>query len=148
MSDDEPSGDTGATLSDINAQMIEQFRAEGRRMVFGPIQLLLLTTRGAKSGSARTTPLAAYTEDGRVFVVASYGGAPKHPAWFHNLLADPSVEVEFDGSVFAAEANVLPDAERDALYPRIVDAAPQFGEYQTKTTRRIPVVELRRSSLT
>ena len=130
--------------NDFNAQMIEQFRAAGRKMEFGQMHLLLLTTRGAKSGTARTNPLAAFTEDGRVFIVASYGGAPKHPAWFHNLVADPTVEVEFDGAVFTAQAHVLPDAERDALYPRIVKAAPQFGEYQEKTARRIPVVEIRR----
>ena len=107
MSDDEPSTDTGQTLDEMNARMIEQFRADGRKMSFGPIQLLLLTTRGAKSGVSRTSPLAAYIEDGRVFVIASYGGAPNHPAWFHNLVAEPSVEVEFDGEVFTAEAHAL-----------------------------------------
>jgi deazaflavin-dependent oxidoreductase (nitroreductase family) len=130
---------------DFNAELVEQFRAEGGRLAFGPMQLVVVTHRGARSGAERTTPLAAFTEDGRLFVVASFGGAPKHPAWYHNLVTTPSVRVEFDGEVFAATARVLPDDERDALYPRIVAAAPQFGEYQEKTTRRIPVVELQRT---
>jgi deazaflavin-dependent oxidoreductase (nitroreductase family) len=124
--------------------MIEQFRAGGRKMGFGPMQLLLLTTQGAKTGRTHVSPLAAFTEDGHVYIVASYGGAPEHPAWFHNLVANPVVEVEHDGETYEAQARVLPDAERDPLFARIVGHAAQFGEYQQKTGRTIPVVELER----
>jgi deazaflavin-dependent oxidoreductase (nitroreductase family) len=146
MSDDS-TPDPGQ-ITDFNQQMIEQFRAGGRRMDWGgALSLLLLTTQGAKTATMRTTPLAAYSQDGRVYVVASYGGAPKHPAWYHNLVANPMVEVEHDGETYEAEARVLPEAERDPIFERIVENAAQFGEYQEKTSRKIPVVELRRLEL-
>jgi deazaflavin-dependent oxidoreductase (nitroreductase family) len=143
MSDDASAGT--APINDFNRQMIEQFRAGGGRMDWGgPMSLLLLTTQGAKTGKTHTTPLAAYAEDGRAYVIASYGGNPKHPAWYHNLVANPVVEVEHDGETYEAEARVLPDAERDPIFVRVVENAAQFGEYQEKTSRKIPVVELRR----
>ncbi len=132
-------------MNEFNQQMIEQFRAGGGRMGFGgPMQLLLLTTQGARTGKTYTSPLAAFAEDGHVYVIASYGGAPNSPAWFHNLVANPVVKVEYDGETYEAEARALPDAERDPLFVRIVESAAQFGEYQEKTTRKIPVVELKR----
>jgi deazaflavin-dependent oxidoreductase (nitroreductase family) len=131
-------------MRDFNQQMIDQFRAGGRKMGFGPMQLLVLTTQGARTGRKHVAPLAAFVEDGHVYIVASYGGAPKHPAWFHNLVANPVVEVEFDGETYEARARVLPDAERDPVFARIVEQAAQFGEYQQKTDRSIPVVELGR----
>ena len=134
-------------LQDFNQRVIREFRTHqgkvGGQLANMPV--LLLTMTGARSGRTITKPLVYTTDGDRLVVIASFAGAPKHPAWYHNLVTTPSVRVEFDGEVFAATARVLPDDERDALYPRIVAAAPQFGEYQEKTTRRIPVVELQRT---
>jgi deazaflavin-dependent oxidoreductase (nitroreductase family) len=79
-------------------------------------------------------------------VVASMGGAPKSPAWFHNLRAHPTVTVEHGGETYEATASVVPDDVHDALYTRIAERMPQFGEYQAKTTRKIPVVALDRNN--
>jgi deazaflavin-dependent oxidoreductase (nitroreductase family) len=133
-------------FENFNQQMIEQFRANGGRMDWGPVSMALLTTTGAKSGRRHLTPLAAYQEDGRLYVIASMGGSPRHPAWYHNLVAHPAVTVEHDGETYEAKANVVLPGERDALFARIVDAMPQFGEYQRNTSRVIPVVELARST--
>ena len=80
--------------------------------------MLLLTTTGAKSGRTYLNPLAAFEEDGRLFVIASKAGAPRNPDWYHNLVANPTVTVEHDGEKFDATAWVLPDDERDPLFAR------------------------------
>jgi deazaflavin-dependent oxidoreductase (nitroreductase family) len=129
-------------LTNYNQQMIEQFRANGGKMGAGALSMLLLTTTGAKSGRTYLNPLAAYQEDGRLFVVASKAGSPRNPDWYHNLVANPTVTVEHDGEKFDATARVLADEERDQLFARIVEQATQFGEYQEKTSRKIPLVEL------
>jgi deazaflavin-dependent oxidoreductase (nitroreductase family) len=131
-------------VNDFNQQMIEQFHANGGRLEFGPVSLLLLTTTGAKSGRRYISPLAVFDEDGHIYVIASKGGAPTHPAWFHNLVANPIVTVEHSGETYDARASVVPDDEHDDLYARIAERMPQFGEYQTKTTRKIPVIALER----
>jgi deazaflavin-dependent oxidoreductase (nitroreductase family) len=133
-------------VSDFNQQMIEQFRANGGRMDWGPVSMALLTTTGAKSGRRHLTPLAAYEEDGHLYVIASMGGAPRNPAWYHNLVAHPAVTVEHAGEAYEATAKVVPPDQRDELFTRIVVALPQFGEYQKNTTRTIPVIELSRST--
>ena len=132
-------------FENFNQQMIEQFRANGGRMDWGPASMVLLTTTGAKSGQRHLTPLAGYQEDGRLYVIASMGGAPRSPAWYHNLVANPTVTVEHDGDTYDATAKVVPGEQRDALFARIVEALPQFGEYQKNTTRVIPVIELART---
>jgi deazaflavin-dependent oxidoreductase (nitroreductase family) len=133
--------------SDFNLKIIEEFRANGGE-TSGPFKgrpLLLLTTKGAKSGAERTTPLV-YSRDGeRVVIIASMGGAPKHPAWFHNISADPEVTVEIGTEKFAARASVPEGEERDRLYAQQAAMMPAFNEYQEKTTRRIPVVVLERA---
>lgn len=133
--------------SDFNLKIIEEFRANGGE-TSGPFKgrpLLLLTTKGAKSGAERTTPLV-YSRDGeRVVIIASMGGAPKHPAWFHNISADPEVTVEIGTEKFAARASVPEGEERDRLYAQQAAMMPAFNEYQEKTTRRIPVVVLERT---
>ncbi|MEU8380839.1 nitroreductase/quinone reductase family protein [Streptosporangium sp. NPDC048865] len=130
---------------DFNQQVIEEFRANGGR-VGGPFEggrLLLLTTVGARSGARHTTPLG-YLPDGgeRVLVIASAAGAPKHPAWFHNLVANPLVTVEDGVFTYEARAVVLEGAERDRLFARAVEADPGWAAYQAKTTRVLPVVAL------
>lgn len=133
-------------MNDFNRGIIEEFRANGGE-TFGMFKgrpLLLLTTKGAKSGEERTTPLV-YTRDGeRVIVIASMGGAPKHPAWFFNLKANPEATVELGTEKFKATASVPEGTERDRLYEQQAAMMPAFTEYQQKTSRRIPVVALER----
>lgn len=131
-------------VNDFNQQMIEQFRANDGRMEMGAVSLVLLTTTGARTGRALVKPLAAFEDGGRLYVIASYAGAPTHPAWYHNLVANPVVTVEHNGEKYEAVAKVVPDDERDRLYPKLVAQVGQFGEYQEKTERKIPMVELDR----
>jgi proline iminopeptidase len=108
--------------------------------------ILLLTTTGRKSGEPRTTPLI-YAEDGDNYViVASQGGAPKHPGWYLNLSKDPKVELQIRDKVFAARARTAEGAERERLWRRVNEVWPHYAEYQTKTDRVIPVVVLERTS--
>ncbi|MCV7065212.1 nitroreductase family deazaflavin-dependent oxidoreductase [Mycolicibacterium farcinogenes] len=133
-------------LDDFNRNVVEEFRANGGK-VGGPFEggnLLLLHTTGAKSGKPRLSPLAYLTVDGKMLIVGSYAGAPKDPAWVHNLRANPKVHIEVGTEAFDATARELPDAEREAAYPKIVEVAPVFAEYQSKTTRTIPLFELQR----
>jgi deazaflavin-dependent oxidoreductase (nitroreductase family) len=135
--------DTNA-LDDMNRQVVEEFRANGGKVggFFEGSDIVLLTTVGAKSGQPRLSPLVYFDIDGRILIAGSYGGSPKAPAWVHNLRATPRVRVEIGSDAYDAEARELPRDERDALYPRVVEKAPQFGEYQAKTTRVIPLFEL------
>jgi deazaflavin-dependent oxidoreductase (nitroreductase family) len=108
--------------------------------------MLLLTTTGRRSGQPRTNPVVYTTDNGRYVIIASKGGAPTNPDWFHNLRANPEVIVEIGGETFPARATVPEGAERDRLFTRMVDQMPGFGEYQTMTTRQIPVVLLERAT--
>ncbi len=104
---------------------------------------LILKTIGKKSGEARMVPLI-YGEDGKDFViVASKGGAPKHPAWFLNLEADPSVEFQVADKKYSGKAVVAEGAERDRLFDMMAKAFPPYIRYQEKTDRHIPVVILK-----
>jgi len=134
-------------LEDMNRQVVEEFRANGGK-VGGPFEgsdIVLMTNIGAKSGKPRVSPLVYFDVDGRILIAGSYGGSPKAPAWVHNLRAQPAVRVEIGTDAYDAVAHELPRDERDALYPRVVEMAPQFGEYQSKTTRVIPLFELVRA---
>lgn len=132
---------------DWNEKIIAEFRANGGK-VGGPFEgatLLLLYTTGAKSGQQRISPVMPFDLDGRLYIVGSYAGADVDPAWLHNLRANPNAHIEIGTDAFDVVAHEVPKEERDALYPRIVGQAPGFGEYQEKTSRVIPVIELRRS---
>jgi deazaflavin-dependent oxidoreductase (nitroreductase family) len=138
--------DTGA-LNDFNAAIVEEFRANGGK-VGGPFEgatLLLLHTTGAKSGEKRLSPLAYLTVDGRMLIVGSYAGAPKDPAWVHNLRAHPKAYIEVGTDAYDVDVRELPADERDATYPKIVELAPVFADYQAKTDRAIPLFELIRA---
>jgi deazaflavin-dependent oxidoreductase (nitroreductase family) len=129
-----------------NDNIIAEFRANGGK-VGGPFEgakLLLLHTTGAKSGKERINPVMAFDLDGKLAVVGSYAGADVDPAWVHNLRAHPDAHIEIGTDTCDVRAREMPPAERDAAYPRIVETAPGFGEYQTKTDRVIPVFELLR----
>ncbi|MFE5854619.1 nitroreductase/quinone reductase family protein [Streptomyces sp. NPDC056500] len=132
--------------NDFNQQIIEEFRARGG-VVGGPFEgarLLLLTTTGARSGASHTTPVAYLPDaDDRVLVIASAAGAPRHPAWFHNLLVNPRVTVEAGVFTYEAQATVLVGAERDAAFARAVESDAGWADYQAKTDRVIPVIALR-----
>ena len=133
--------------NDFNLSLIKEFRENGGE-TFGPFKgrpVLLLTTKGAKSGEARTTPLV-YSRDGdRVVIIASMGGAPKHPAWFLNLRANPDVTVELGTEKFQATSAIAEGEERDRLFAQQAATMPAFNEYQQKTSRQIPVVILERA---
>ena len=108
--------------------------------------VLLLTTRGRKSGEQRTVPVVPFIENGNTYVIASMGGQPQHPAWFFNLEADPKVHVQIGPEHWNARAEVLPLEQRAPIWSRIIAAMPNFGQYQTKTSRVIPVVRLVREA--
>ncbi len=131
--------------NDFNQQIINEFRSNGGR-VGGPFEgarLVLLTTTGARSGVAHTTPVAYLPdEEERILVIASAGGAPNNPAWYHNLVATPHVTVEDGVYVYGARATVLTGDERDRLFARAVESDPGWAEYQAATSRVIPVVAL------
>ena len=111
----------------------------------GPVRTLLLVVVGRKTGRTRTLPLGyTPTEDGYV-IVGSKGGAPKHPAWYLNLVANPEVSVQVGADRFEARARVTDGAEREELWGSLVVATPQFEEYQSAVERRIPVVVLERA---
>jgi deazaflavin-dependent oxidoreductase (nitroreductase family) len=110
----------------------------------GGMPALELTTKGRKSGEARTVMLTSPVQDGdKIVIVASRGGDPTHPAWFLNLRDDPNVEVAYAGKPKAKmTAKVLTGAERAPLWEKVVTAQPRYGEYQKKTDREIPLVVL------
>jgi deazaflavin-dependent oxidoreductase (nitroreductase family) len=136
-----------APSPEVNANVIAQFRANNGTIssgMFTGARLLLLTTTGAKSGQQRVHPLA-FTRDGANYVIiASKGGSPTHPAWYHNLVANPLVSVEVAGDRFEARARVASGEERDRLYAAQAAIMPGFAEYQRRTSRQIPVVVLER----
>ena len=133
------------TYSNFNTNLIADLRANQGQATSGPFRggtVLILTTTGAKSGETRENPLA-YTRTGDNYVViASKGGAPTHPAWFHNLLAKPEVKVEVLGETIPVRARVAEGEEHQRLYDAQAAVMPGFADYQRKTTRKIPVVVL------
>lgn len=134
-------------VNDFNQKVIEEFRASGGRLGggFEGSPLLLLHTTGAKSGAERVAPVMYLELDGRRFVFASKAGNPKSPDWYHNLVANPAVSVEVGSETYAATARPVTGDERDSLYAEQAKRYPVFAEYQEKTDRVIPVVELVRS---
>lgn len=136
-----------AALGDFNRNIVEEFRANGG-IVGGPFEggtLLLLHTTGAKSGEPRLSPLAYLTVDDKMLIVGSYAGAPKDPAWVHNLRANPRAHIEVGTDEYDVNVRELSAAERDAAYPKVVEVAPVFADYQANTTRAIPLFELTRA---
>ncbi|MEU5048934.1 nitroreductase/quinone reductase family protein [Streptomyces sp. NPDC021096] len=130
----------------FNQQVIEEFRA-GEGKVGGPFEggdLLLLTTTGARSGLPHTVPLGYVRHGDLLLVVGSNLGAPSHPAWYHNLLAHPAVGVEIGTEEFEAVAVPAEGARRERLFEHVVRTEPGYGDYQSRTTRTLPVVVLER----
>lgn len=132
-------------MSDFNAKIIEEFRANGGK-VGGPFEggdLLLLHTTGARSGQERVNPLAFAREGHDLVVAASKGGADDNPDWFHNVVAHPEVRVETGERTVPAHAVIHRSGpERDRLFAKLVAVMPGFAGYEQRTTRTIPVVQL------
>lgn len=132
--------------NDFNAKVIEEFRANGGK-VGGPFEganLVLLTTVGAKSGRQVTSPVMYLPDGDRIVVIASNAGADHHPAWYHNLTANPQATAEVGTETYEIKAVTVSEDERDSLYARMVAIAPGFADYEAATTRRIPVLALHR----
>jgi deazaflavin-dependent oxidoreductase (nitroreductase family) len=133
-------------IDELNQSIIKEFRANQGKVSF-PVEgmpVLLLTMTGAKTGRTLVRPLC-YSRDGdRLVIVASYGGAPHNPPWYHNLVANPVVTVEVGTEKFKARAAEAAGAERERLFAATAKAMPLFADYQQKTTRQIPLLTLTR----
>jgi deazaflavin-dependent oxidoreductase (nitroreductase family) len=130
--------------NDWNEGIIKEFREHEGRVggAFEGATMLLLHTKGAKTGAPRVNPLV-YLPDGERYVIfASMGGAPTDPQWYRNLLADPDVTIEVGTQTIAVRAEAIAGPEHDELYARQVERRPAFAEYQRTTTRVIPVIVL------
>src|SRR6266851_5444762 len=133
-------------MDELNQSVIKEFRANQGK-VGGPMEgmpILILTMTGDKTGRTLIRPLC-YSRDGdRIVVLASYGGAPSNPPWYHNLVANPVVTVEVGAEKFKARATQMSGAERDRLFAAQAKVMPFFNDYQQKTKRSIPVLTLSR----
>jgi deazaflavin-dependent oxidoreductase (nitroreductase family) len=135
-------------VADWNKSTIDLFHAKGGKGI-GPFgdKLLLLTTRGAKSGAVRTTPLVYHRDGERYVIAASMGGAPKNPSWYHNLVKHREAEIQVGTEKFKVRATPLPKGpERDRLYEAHGDNFTAFRDYPKRTKRVIPIVVLERTS--
>ena len=135
-------------MNDWNTALIEEFRANDGKVggQFEGAPLLILHTTGAKSGQERLAPVMyqAVGDGDAVAVFASKAGAPTHPDWYHNLLADPSATVEVGGETYAVKARVAAGDERERIWSTQKERYPGFADYEQKTSREIPVVVLER----
>ena len=147
MSDRESADEPVARpVNDWNKSVIEEFRANAGRVGgnFEGAPVLLLHTTGARTGVERVNPMMYLNENGRIYVFASKAGADSHPDWFHNLVANERVSVELGDAHFDATAVTVTGAERHRIYELQASRFPGFADYQAKTARVIPVVELTR----
>jgi deazaflavin-dependent oxidoreductase (nitroreductase family) len=131
-------------LNEFNRRIIEEFRANEGKVggMFQNASVLLLTSTGAKSGQARTTPVVYTRDDGRFVIIASKGGAPTNPAWYHNLRANPKATIEVGTEAIPVKATITEGPERDRLFDAMSRVMPGFADYQRNTKRVIPVVVL------
>jgi deazaflavin-dependent oxidoreductase (nitroreductase family) len=144
------SEDIGISADDLaamNRQVIADFHETGGKPggQFEGIPIVLVHHVGAKSGKERIAPLVPFVEGDRIYIIASMGGADTNPAWYHNLLAHPETVVQWGGETFPVTARVLEGQERDEVFAKQVAVQPQFGDYQRRTSRIIPVIELQRA---
>jgi len=131
-------------MAAFNKNVVDEFRAYDGKVdgVFEEGTMALLHHAGARSGVERVTPLGYFTDGDRIFVVASFGGSDVNPAWYGNLLANSRTTVEVGSETIPVTARVLMGAERDERFAKIAETMPMFADYQRKTTRVIPVIEL------
>jgi deazaflavin-dependent oxidoreductase (nitroreductase family) len=130
-----------------NRQVIEEFRTHGGE-VQGWAPLILLTTKGARSGQTHIYPLMAVPDGDHYIAIASAGGAPKNPQWYYNLLTYPDVTVEVGKETFQVTARLLTGKQREEAFAKAVAVFAPYGEYQKKITREIPVFLLERPAST
>ncbi len=136
-------------IEDFNQGIIDEFRANGGHVggPFAGTAMILVTHTGAKSGRRRTSPLVYSTDGDRLVIIASMGGAPTNPQWFHNIVANPKVTVEVGDDSYDADAEVLTEGpERQRLFDQQAAVMPNFAEYQAGTDRVIPVIVLTRAA--
>ena len=133
-------------MNDFNKRVIAEFRANEGKVggYFENSTLVLLHTIGAKSGLERINPLICAEDNNRLVIVASKGGAPSHPHWYYNLVANPEVSVEYGAEQFRAQATVTEEPERTRLYNKMAELFSAFSDYEKNTTRIIPVITLTR----
>jgi len=131
-------------INERNMKIIDEFRTNEGKVGgnFADRTLLLLHTKGAKSGQERINPLACVRDGERYVIIASKGGADTHPDWYYNVTTNPLVTVEVGTETFQAQATVATEPERTRLYDKMVEVAPGFDDYRRKTTRVIPVIVL------
>jgi deazaflavin-dependent oxidoreductase (nitroreductase family) len=129
-----------------NKKITEEFRANGGKLggQYGGAPILLLWTKGRRSGKEFLNPLAYYADGDRYLVFGSKGGADTHPDWYLNLVAAPTARIEVGAESFDVQVSELQGDERDRLYAAQAEAMPNFAEYQAKTKRVIPVIALSR----
>jgi deazaflavin-dependent oxidoreductase (nitroreductase family) len=144
-------GEYEASPSDWVREQVEAYErsggAEGNTLRDTGMPVVVVTSRGHKSGKLRKTPVMRVEHGGEYALIASKGGAPDHPLWYHNLVADPAAVMLQDGpEPFDVEVHIATGEERAAWWERAVEAYPPYAEYQTKTDREIPVVVAVRSS--
>lgn len=149
-----------AASDNFNAQVISEFRENGGRVggPFAGATMLILHSIGAKSGKERVTPLVYFPYKGRRYIVASAGGSPKHPSWYHNLKANPDATIEVSSATSSASGSAtgidteevtveeIDGAEHAEIWAALVQVMPGFAEYQRNTTRQIPLVALDRKT--
>ena len=130
--------------ADFNAQVIEEFRANAGHVGgrFEGMPLLLLHHAGARTGQKRVNPVAYLGDGGRYVLIASKGGAPTNPAWYHNLKASPHTKIEVGTDTIEVLASEATGEERERLFLTQAERFPQFAEYETKTARTLPVIVL------
>ncbi len=149
---DEPSDETGSSVrtmsdnDDFNAKVIKEFRANGGKVGdnFEGMPMVLVTHKGAKTGTERTTPLVCSMDGDDVVIIASMGGAPNNPAWYHNMVTNPEVNVELGSESYTAAVSEVTGNDRARLWGNHVAIMPFFDDYQAKTARTIPVLVLER----
>jgi deazaflavin-dependent oxidoreductase (nitroreductase family) len=132
-------------IKEINLRVIEQFRAGGEMEGMQRDRLVVLTTVGVKTGQRRSTPMMFHRDGDRVLVIASNVGAPEHPHWYINLVANPHVSLEIGDETYDATATTAEGAERARLWSMLKETYPFFADHEAKTDRTIPVVVLTRA---
>ncbi|MFN0025749.1 MAG: nitroreductase family deazaflavin-dependent oxidoreductase [Acidimicrobiales bacterium] len=133
--------------NEFNNKVIAEFRANGGKCgpPFEGAPMILVSHKGAKTGTVRTAPLVYSTDGDRFVIIASKAGADTNPDWYHNMKANPEVEVEVGTETFTARVSEADGAERQRLYDAQAEQMANFKEYAAKTTRQIPVLVLTRA---
>ena len=136
------------TMSDWNTAIIEEFRTNQGRVGgrFEGAPMILIHHVGARSGTERVNPLVYFADGDRMLIMASKGGAPGNPDWYHTLKAHPRITVEVGAETFPVDVTELTGEEREVMWARVVERMPGFGEYQSKVSRLIPLLSLTRAA--